>query len=188
MVYRQRLFVLDSGFCILQAIVKLKKRGLFAAALIKKWRYLTGLSMFLAMKSLYTLTTKMWEMLTQSRVQMDGVPFHIHAMKEPDYIMMLMSTYGTTLKMGVTKRQHYTVEGGGGQKSGRVSIYKFCDMILTITTHSGCIQSPMEEIWMTMRWANHMFCFLLTITICQLQNCSYVFSSTIHKLDVLQSQ
>ena len=33
------VFVLDSGFCVLQAIVKLKKRGLFAAALIKKCRY-----------------------------------------------------------------------------------------------------------------------------------------------------
>ena len=55
---------------------------------------------------------------------MDGVPFHIHAMKEPDYIMMPMSSYGTTLRMGVTKRQHYTVEGG--QKSGRVSISRDC--------------------------------------------------------------
>ena len=41
---------------------------------------------------------------------MDGVPSHIHAIKEPDYIMMLMSTYGTTPMMGVTKRQHYTVD------------------------------------------------------------------------------
>ena len=29
-----KVFVLDSGFCVLQAIVELKKRGLFAAALI----------------------------------------------------------------------------------------------------------------------------------------------------------
>ena len=34
-----KVFVLDSGFCVLQAIVELKKRGLFAAALIKKCRY-----------------------------------------------------------------------------------------------------------------------------------------------------
>ena len=25
----------------------------------------------------------------------DRVPFHIHVLKEPDYVMMLMSTYGT---------------------------------------------------------------------------------------------
>ena len=31
--------------------------------------------------------------------------------EEPGYIMMLMSTYGMTLTMRVTKRWHYTVEG-----------------------------------------------------------------------------
>ena len=35
-----KVFLLDSGFCVLQAIVELKKKGLFAAALIKKRRYL----------------------------------------------------------------------------------------------------------------------------------------------------
>ena len=34
-----RVFVFDSGFCVLQAIVELQKKGLFAAALIKKRRY-----------------------------------------------------------------------------------------------------------------------------------------------------
>ena len=34
-----KVFVLDSGFCVLQDIVELKKRGLFAVALIKKCRY-----------------------------------------------------------------------------------------------------------------------------------------------------
>ena len=31
---------------------------------------------------------------------LDGIPFYIHAMKEPDYVMMLMSTYGTLTRMG----------------------------------------------------------------------------------------
>ena len=33
------IFILDSGFCVLQGLIKLKKRGCFAHALIKKWRY-----------------------------------------------------------------------------------------------------------------------------------------------------
>ena len=76
---------------------------------------------------------------------MDGVPFHIHAMKEPDYIMMLMSTYGMTLRMGVTKRQHYTVEG-----VKKVVEFQFPEIVhnhytfLTIATHSRCIQSPLS--------------------------------------------
>ena len=33
------IVILDSGFCVLVTIVKLKKRGVFASALIKKRRY-----------------------------------------------------------------------------------------------------------------------------------------------------
>ena len=36
--------------------------------------------------------------------KMNAVPFHVHAMKEPDYVMMLMSTYGTLTRMGETKK------------------------------------------------------------------------------------
>ena len=35
---------------------------------------------------------------------MNGVPFYVHAMKEPDYTMMLMATYGTTTRVGEQKR------------------------------------------------------------------------------------
>ena len=31
-----KIFILDSGFCVLKAIIELKKKGVFAAALIKK--------------------------------------------------------------------------------------------------------------------------------------------------------
>ncbi len=34
-----RYFILDLGFCMMKAIVELKKEGLFADALIKKRRY-----------------------------------------------------------------------------------------------------------------------------------------------------
>ena len=29
---------------------------------------------------------------------MEEVPFHVYAMTEPDYVMLLMSTYGTNLR------------------------------------------------------------------------------------------
>ena len=34
-----KLVVLDSGFCVLQGLVELKKKGVYAHALIKKRRY-----------------------------------------------------------------------------------------------------------------------------------------------------
>ena len=35
---------------------------------------------------------------------LDGVPFHISGMKEPDYVMQIMSTYGTMLELGEDKK------------------------------------------------------------------------------------
>ena len=96
------------------------------------------------------------------KVTMDGVPFHIQSMKDPDYIMMLISTYGMTLRMGVTKRRHYTVERVKKVVEFQYPEivhyhYKFHDMI---DNHNSFWMHPisMVETWMTMR---HMFCFLL---------------------------
>ena len=121
---------------------------------------------------------------------MDGVPFHIHAMKELDYIMMLMSTYGMTLRMGVMKRQHYTVEGVKKVVEFQYpeivhNHYKFHDMIDNHNSFQMHLIS-MEETWMTMRWANRMFCFLLTITIVNIQNAAVYFLNK-QKLDAMQS-
>ena len=32
------------------------------------------------------------------------MPFHIYGMKEPDYVMQIMSMYGTMLELGETKK------------------------------------------------------------------------------------
>ena len=34
-----KIFILDSGFCVLKAIIELKKKGVFVAALIKKQHF-----------------------------------------------------------------------------------------------------------------------------------------------------
>ena len=184
-----KVFVLDSGFCVLRAIVELKKRGLFAAApIIKKCRYWP--KYVPGNEIIAHFDNKDVGDIDAIKGTMDGVPFHIHAVKEPDYSMMLMSTYGMTLRMGVMKRQHYTVEGVKKvvelQYPEIVHNHnKFCDMI---ENHNSFWMHPisMEETWMTMRWANHMFCFLLTVTIVNIQNAAVYFLNK-PKLDALQS-
>ena len=42
---------------------------------------------------------------------LDGIPVYIFGMKEPDYTMMLMATYGTLGRKGDEKTRTYTVEG-----------------------------------------------------------------------------
>ena len=58
-----------------------------------------GQSMCQVTQSLLTLQTKVLGRLVDAlQGTMEGVPLHIHAMKEPDYVMMLMLTYGTMVE------------------------------------------------------------------------------------------
>ena len=101
--------MLDSGFCVLKALEELKKKGLFAAALIKKRRFwpkhVTGdeIVQHLAVEQVGDCDTL--------KGTLDGIPFYIRTMKELDYVMMLMSTYGTLMRMGENKKQHYSENG-----------------------------------------------------------------------------
>ena len=45
-------------------------------------------------------------------VQLDNVPFHVFVMKEPDYVMSLMSTYGTNSRDGYKETRRDWKENG----------------------------------------------------------------------------
>ena len=87
------IVILDSGFCVLKGIIELRKNGVFASALIKKRRYwpkyIRGEEIKDHFKDKEVGNTNSWA------GQLDNVPFHVFAMKEPDYVMSLMSMYGT---------------------------------------------------------------------------------------------
>ena len=88
-----KVFVLDSRFCVLKAIIKLKKKGLFGATLIKKRHYWP--KHVPGDEIIQHFDDKEVGDVDAIKGSYDGVPFHIHVLKEPDYVMMLMSTYGT---------------------------------------------------------------------------------------------
>ena len=84
---------LDSGFCVIRALIELKKRGVFASALIKKQRYwpkhIKGDDIIQHFETQKVCDTG------SLPGTLDGVPFHEFNMKEPDYTMKVISTYGT---------------------------------------------------------------------------------------------
>jgi hypothetical protein len=88
---------LDSGFCVLQGLVELKKIGVFASAVIKKRRcwpkYVPGESIDDRMKE------KEIGDVDALNGTLEGVCYNIMCMKDVDYTMKLMSTYGSTLPM-----------------------------------------------------------------------------------------
>jgi hypothetical protein len=91
-----KVVILDSGFCVLKAIIELKKKGVYASALIKKQRYwprdIPGDDIRCHFDGKEVGHTDRLPGIS------DGTPFDIFAMKEPDYVMMLMSTYGSLIE------------------------------------------------------------------------------------------
>ena len=88
-----KVIVLDSGVCVLKGLVKLKKVGIFAHALIKKHRYWPK----------YVPGDQIIDHFANKQIgsagaikgSLDGVSFHLFGMKEPDYTIQKVATYGT---------------------------------------------------------------------------------------------
>ena len=87
-----KLVILDSGFCVLAAVIELMKFGVYASALIKKRRYWPknidgdGINKAMELKDIGSCARLPGEL--------SGVKFDVFVQKEPEYTMMLMSTYG----------------------------------------------------------------------------------------------
>ena len=103
--------ILDSGFCVLKGIIELRKKGVFASALIKKRRYwpkfIRGDDIKAHFDNKEVGATDSWA------GELDNIPFHVYAMKEPDYVMSLMSTYGTNNRDNGKETRHNWKVGGG---------------------------------------------------------------------------
>jgi hypothetical protein len=92
-----RYVVLDSGFCVLKALVQLKKVGMFAWAVIKKRRFWPAFVPGEAINREFdNLELKVGDSLTISG-KLDGEEYFFWAPKEPSYIMKIMATVGPLL-------------------------------------------------------------------------------------------
>ena len=105
-----KVMVLDSGFCVLKALVELQKKGVFAHMFIKKRRYwpkhVPGDDIIVH------FTNEEVGKVDAIKGVLEDVPFYLFAMKEPDYMMQIMSTYGTLGNLEEEKTQHFTTSSG----------------------------------------------------------------------------
>ena len=98
--------------------------------------------------------------------KIDNVPYNIFFMKEPDYTMKLMSTYGG---LSILPNEPDVSRVVDGQKvtfkyTKNFSYhYKYRHMV---DDHNNLRHSTpsLEETWKTHRWENRVFAFLLAIT------------------------
>ena len=159
--------ILDSGFCVLKGIIELRKKGVFASALIKKRRYwpkfIRGDNIKAHFDNKEVGETDSWA------GKLDNIPFHVYAMKEPDYVMSLMSTYGTNNRdNGKETRRSWKVGGEARSTSFRYPevVHNHFLYRHAVDDHNGKRHSPisLEVVWATKRWPNRVFAFLMSIT------------------------
>ena len=87
-----RVVIMDSGFCVLQALVKLASFGVYSSAVIKKQRYWPKHIDGSAIDSHFDF--KEVGKTDSLPGTLDGTNFKVFCMKEEDYVMKLMATYG----------------------------------------------------------------------------------------------
>ena len=87
-----RYVVLDSGFCVLRALIELKKVGLFACAVIKKRRFWPAMVPGDEMTEAFA-DANVGTSMAISGV-LDGVKYFFWGLKEPTYVMKMMATGG----------------------------------------------------------------------------------------------
>ena len=163
-----RVVILDSGFCVLEGIIELRKMGVYAGALIKKRRYwpkhVPG--------DLIDDHFKDKEVGSTDAIHgiMDEVHYDFFCMKEPDYVMKIMSTYGGLLvKEGQRVSKRVFKEGNEEKKMEFKYTEPFSnhfDYRHIIDDHNNLRHATpsIEETWRTHRWANRVFAFLFAVT------------------------
>ena len=160
--------ILHSGFCVLRAIIELKKRGVFASTIIKKRRYwpkhVDGDSINMHFEN------KEIGHADSLPGKMDDVPFHIYGMKEPDYIMKIMSTYGTNEQIS----SHETKRDYMNSERKKVSVtFNYPEVVSnhfkyrhSVDDHNAKRHAPicLEHVLATKYWPHMPFSFLLAVT------------------------
>jgi len=155
-----KVVVLDSGFCVLKGLIELKKKGVFAAALIKKRKYWPRYIDGERIKAHFA--DKPIGYADAIEGNLENVRFHIFGMKEEDYTMMVMSTYGTLERVGDEKIRR--------PATGETLTFKYPEVVHNhyqnrdaVDSHNARRQAPiaLEETWQTTRWANRVFTYLL---------------------------
>ena len=105
------------------------------------------------------------------RGTIDNVSFDIMCMKEPDYVMKIMTTYGgLTVKNGQRESKRCHLDSDGENIITRFQYTEpfanHFDYRHIVDDHNNLRhQVPaIEEVWGTHRWANRVFAFLLAVT------------------------
>ena len=88
-----KVVILDSGFCVTKSLVEIRNKGLFETELIKKRIYWPSNIKGDAINAHFPLK-EVGNVDAVKQVE-DWVDYHVLCMKDTDYVMKVMTTYGT---------------------------------------------------------------------------------------------
>ena len=163
-----KVVVMDSGFCVAKGIVEMEKKGVFGQALIKKRRYwpkfIPGDEIDQAFQDKEIGATGVCEVKLDS-----GEPLKVFCFKEPDYVMKIMSSFGTLNENVDHKtRRVYKQDGQTITKT-----FNYIEPISNhfkyrhqIDDHNNRRHSPIsiEKTWATKFWPDRNFAWFLAVT------------------------
>ena len=148
---------------MLQGLIELRKVGVFASAVIKKRRYwprhIDGAAVDAHM------ATKEVGGSDVLHGTLDGIPYSVFAMKEPDYVMKIMSTYGTLLPPDHQPETFRTVDDAPLSFRYTEPFANHYFARHCVDDHNNLRQGTisLEESWKTHRWEMRVFAFILGV-------------------------
>ena len=93
----------------------------------------------------------------------------MYCMKEPDYVVSLMSTFGTLEPIGKASMKNWLVQGTKRKKQVTYTevIHNHYKFWHAVDDHNAKRHSPpisLEVVWATKWWPNRLFAFILSVT------------------------
>lgn len=157
------IVILDSGFCVLQSLVELRKVGVYPSTVIKKRRYwprhIDGDAIDAHMSDKAVGATDALQ------GTLDGFNYTIFAMKEPDYTMKMMSTYGGLIIADDQPDTFRTIDGGNISFKYAEPFANHYFARHAVDDHNNLRQGKisLEETWKTHQWEFRVLAFILAL-------------------------
>ena len=162
-----RVVIMDSGFCVLHALIELLLIGVYSSAVIKKRRYWPkyidgeGIDQH--------FQTKEVGQCDYFPGTLSGRAFSIFCMKEENYTIKLMAMYGALVEIDVSKTLR-SLTAVNGKKFIKLlnfnesfhNHFKFCHQV---DDHNISRHSPLslDERWATKDWKHQVFSFVISL-------------------------
>ena len=153
-----KIIILDSGFCVLESVISLKRRGY----LRQRWYWPKYVDINTIKQCFKNVSVGVTRRLPG---ELRGEKFDLFCLKEPDYVMILMSTYGS-LNANTNQRDSIRYD-----KNNQPVVFKYNNVVGNHFEYQDSVDQhiakrhdcgiklglSLEGTWKTTRWPIRVF-------------------------------